>query len=258
MDVDHYRALVRPLVEGRKVVITGGPLAGLTDPVELVITLGAERPFVLAFGVGTGALPGHDRADSLVLDVDASDIVSELRAVDAALADLPAHTLAALDRYDPGHEAVVLVMTPFCVRTEIAGRSVLGPRTAASLALEDKVIVDDLWDTFGVRHRAATVVPTNAGALRPHPARARHRHGHGVVGPEHERGPRRQQSVRALGAGPTTTTPPTTAASFLAAHPQRAGDAVPRGHPVQHPRPGLPRRRRRPSPRRAHHASLQH
>ena len=30
MDVDHYRALVRPLVAGRKVVITGGPLAGLT------------------------------------------------------------------------------------------------------------------------------------------------------------------------------------------------------------------------------------
>ena len=80
MDVDHYRALVRPLVEGRKVVVTGGPLAGLTDPVELVIALGAERPFVLAFGVGTGAPPGHDRADNLVLDVDAPDIVSELRA----------------------------------------------------------------------------------------------------------------------------------------------------------------------------------
>ena len=166
MDVDHYRALVRPLVEGRKVVITGGPLAGLTDPVELVIALGAARPFVLAFGVGTGALPGHDRADNLVLDVDAPDIVSELRAVDAALADLPAHALAALDRYDPDHEAVVLVMTPFCVRTEIAGRSVLGPRTAASLALEDKVIVDDLWDAFGVRRAPATVVPANAGALR--------------------------------------------------------------------------------------------
>jgi len=166
MDVDHYRALVRPLVEGRKVVVTGGPLAGLTDLAELVIALGAERPFVLAFGVGTGALPGHDRADNLVLDVDAPDIVSEIRAVDAALADLPTHARAALDRYDPDHEAVVLVMTPFCVRTEIAGRSVLGPRTAASLALEDKVIVDDLWDAFGVRRAPATVVPANAGALR--------------------------------------------------------------------------------------------
>jgi hypothetical protein len=165
MNVDHYRALVRPLVAGRKVVITGGPLAGLTDVVELVSALGAERPFSLAFGVGTGALPGPDQADILVLDVDAPDIVRELRAVDAALADLPAHALAALDHYDPDHEAVVLVTTPFCVRTEIAGRTVVGPRTAASLALEDKAIVDELWDAFRVTRAPATVVPARADAL---------------------------------------------------------------------------------------------
>ncbi|TML92906.1 MAG: hypothetical protein E6G06_03925 [Actinobacteria bacterium] len=165
MDVDHYRALVRPLVAGRKVVITGGPLAGLTDMVELTNALGAERPFALAFGVGTGDLPGPDRADTLVLDVGAPDIVSELRAVDAALVDLPAHALAALARYDPDHEAVVLVMTPFWARPEVARRTVLGPRTAASLALEDKSIVDDLWDALGVTRAAATVVPARADAL---------------------------------------------------------------------------------------------
>ena len=131
MEVADYRAVVRPLVAGRKVVITGGPLAGLTEMVELVGALGAERPFALAFGVGTGELPDPDRAESLVLEVGAPDIVRELRAVDAALADLPAHALAALARYDPGHEAVVLVMTPFWARPEVAGRAVLGPRTEA-------------------------------------------------------------------------------------------------------------------------------
>ena len=166
MDVDDYRALVRPLVAGRKVVITGGPLAGLTPMVKLVRGLGAERPFALAFGVGTGELPDPGRADSLVLDVDVPDIVDELRATDAALADLPARARVALDRYDPDDEAVVLVLTPFCVRTEIAGRSVLGPRTAASLALEDKATVDELWDVFGVTRAQATVVPARADALR--------------------------------------------------------------------------------------------
>src|SRR5437870_10224055 len=165
MDVDHYRAVVRPLVAGRKVVITGGPLAGLTEMVELVGALGAERPFALAFGVGTGELPDPDRAESLVLEVGAPDIVRELRAVDTALADLPAHALAALARYDPGHEAVVLVMTPFWARPEVAGRAVLGPRTEASLALEDKSIVDELWDAFGVARADATVVPARADSL---------------------------------------------------------------------------------------------
>jgi hypothetical protein len=166
MDIADYRALVRPLVAGRKVVVTGGPLAGLTSMVELVRALGAERPFVLAFGVGTGDLPDADAVDSLVLDVDVPDIVSELRVTDAALADPPAHACAALDRYDPDHEAVVLVTTPFCARPEIAGRPNLGPRTAASMALEDKAVVDELWDAFGVTRAPATVVPARAGALR--------------------------------------------------------------------------------------------
>jgi hypothetical protein len=166
MDVDDYRALVRPLVAGRKVVITGGPLAGLTPVVKLVRALGAERPFAMAFGVGTGELPDPDRADSIVLDVEAPDIVSELRAADAALADLPAQALAALARYDPDHRAVVLVTTPFCARAEIAGRPNLGPRTAASMALEDKAIVDELWDALDVTRAPAAVVPARGDALR--------------------------------------------------------------------------------------------
>ena len=79
MDVDDYRELVRPLVAGRKVVITGGPLAGLTPLVRLARALGADRPFALGFGVGTGDLPDPDKVDTLVLDLDAPDIVSELR-----------------------------------------------------------------------------------------------------------------------------------------------------------------------------------
>ena len=166
MDVDDYRALVRPLVAGRKVVVTGGPLAGLTAMVRLVRSLGSERPFALAFGVGTGELPDPERADCLVLEVDVADIVSELRATDAMLADLPAHARAALARYDPDRDAVVLVTTPFYARSEVAGRPNLGPRTIASLALEDKALVDELWDDFGVTRAPATVVPARADALR--------------------------------------------------------------------------------------------
>lgn len=166
MDVDDYRELVRPLVAGRKVVITGGPLAGLTPLVRLARALGADRPFALGFGVGTGDLPDPDKVDTLVLDLDAPDIVSELRATDAVLADLPAHARAALDHYDPDHEAAVLVTTPFCARDEIAGRRNLGPRTAASLTLEDKTIVDELWDAFGVTRAPAAVVAAQADALR--------------------------------------------------------------------------------------------
>ncbi|HEX5878989.1 MAG TPA: hypothetical protein VF468_11840, partial [Actinomycetota bacterium] len=45
---------LRPLFAGRKVVLTGGPLAALTGTCRRLRDLGAERPFLLAAGMGTG------------------------------------------------------------------------------------------------------------------------------------------------------------------------------------------------------------
>jgi hypothetical protein len=165
MHVEDYRDLVRPLVAGRKVIVTGGPLAALTPMVTLVRALGALRPFVLGFGEGTGELPDSDRADVLVLELSATDIVGELRAQDALLADLPPHARAALDRFDPERVAVVIVTTPSFAQPRVAGRPSLGPRTPESIALEDKTIVDQLWDAFGVTRPPATVVAAEARAL---------------------------------------------------------------------------------------------
>ncbi|HET9559458.1 MAG TPA: hypothetical protein VFS70_20140 [Actinomycetota bacterium] len=45
---------LRPLFAGRKLVLTGGPLAALTGICRRLRDLGAERPFLLATGMGTG------------------------------------------------------------------------------------------------------------------------------------------------------------------------------------------------------------
>jgi hypothetical protein len=165
MDVDDYRDLLRPLVAGRKVIVTGGPLAALTPLIRLVRALGAQRPFALGFGEGTGELPDTERADLLVVELRAPDVVSEIRAVDAALADLPAPLRAALDQYDPTREALAIVTTPSYAQPDVAGRHNLGPRTAESLALEDKTVVDELWDAFGVTRPPTAVVASDSRAL---------------------------------------------------------------------------------------------
>ncbi len=57
-DVTHWTDLVRPLVAGRRLILTGGPLAGLATRVQQLHDLGAPRPFLLAtVGMGTGPLP---------------------------------------------------------------------------------------------------------------------------------------------------------------------------------------------------------
>ena len=156
---------LRPLFAGRKVVMTGGPLAAMTATCRRLLELGAERPFLLATGVGTGEVPGPDEAEWMVVQLRAPDVIAEIRAAMRMLRLLPAEVVATLDRWDPEREAVVL-SPMFNELAEIAGRRVYGPRRPEWRALEDKVVVDNLWDDLGVPRAPSAVVPAKAAALR--------------------------------------------------------------------------------------------
>jgi hypothetical protein len=155
---------LRPLFAGRKLVMAGGPLAAMTGTCRRLLELGAERPFLLATGVGTGEVPGPDEAEWVVVQVRAPDIIAEIRAAMRLLRLLPGEVLAALDRWDPEREA--LVLSPmFNELSEIAGRRVYGPRRPEWRRLEDKAMVDALWDDLGVPRAPSAVVPVEAAAL---------------------------------------------------------------------------------------------
>ena len=156
---------LRPLFAGRKVVVTGGPLAAMTGTCRRLRDLGAERPFLLATGMGTGEVPGPDEAEWCVVELRAPDVIAEIRAAMRLLRLLPAEVAEALDRWDPERRA--LVLSPmFNELPEIAGRRVYGPRRPEWRRLEDKVVVDDLWDELGVARAPSEVVPAEAAALR--------------------------------------------------------------------------------------------
>jgi hypothetical protein len=156
---------LRPLFAGRKVVLTGGPLAGLTGVCRRVRELGAERPFLLATGMGTGEVPHPEEAEWCVVEVRAPDVVAEIRAAMRLLRLLPPDVVDALDRWDPERRA--LVLSPmFNELPEIAGRRVYGPRRPEWRRLEDKVLVDALWDELGVTRAPSEVVAAEPGALR--------------------------------------------------------------------------------------------
>jgi len=155
---------LRPLFAGRKVVVTGGPLAAMTGTCRRLRELGAERPFLLATGTGTGELPGPEEAEWCVVEVRAPDVVAEIRAAMKLLRLLPSDVVDALDRWDPDRRA--LVLSPmFNELPAIAGRRVFGPRRPAWRRLEDKVVVDDLWDDLGVPRAPSQVVGVEPDAL---------------------------------------------------------------------------------------------
>lgn len=164
MDVEQVWQRLRPMLAGRKVVLTGNVLAAMQPLVEAVRRLGAQRPYLLAFGVGTGELPPDDAGDRLVVEHQVSDLLAEIRAIEATLRDPPKPIEAALESYDPERNAVVLV-GPFPTLRTLCGRRVLDGRLPAWAALEDKTRADELWDAAGVSRAPAAVVPAEVQAL---------------------------------------------------------------------------------------------
>ena len=168
MDSAHWEDLLRPVLAGRKVIVTGGPVAGLVGKARQARALGSERPFILGNeGTGTGDLPSEEEAESLALEVPpeaGGSMMHGIRAGAALLADLPADARAALDRYDPDGSA--LVLGSFLNElASVAGRPCLAHRKPEWVALEDKVTADALWDRARVARVPSAVVPAERGAL---------------------------------------------------------------------------------------------
>lgn len=236
MDASYYRSLLRPVFAGRKVLICGGPLAAATTTVAALRDLGAQRPFVLAAGVGTGPVPGEDEAGRHVLQVHAADIVDEIRATERALASIPPDAMAALDAWDPAREAIVLGSF-FAEGKELLGRRLFGAREAEWVALEDKVVIDVFWDEAGVQRAPSEVVPPDRDALLGAARRLDRGSGTAWAGDASEGFNGGARMLRWVRSGDDVDE----AVAFLAAHCHRVrGDALSRGRPLFDPRCCLP------------------
>jgi len=108
-DSTAMRDALRAAFTDRSVVLAGGPVAGATGRVEQLRALGARRFLVLACGRGTGALPEGDDVEIEQWELPpAADVPASIRAEEALFADLPAPFRAALARFDPERDAIVL------------------------------------------------------------------------------------------------------------------------------------------------------
>ena len=156
---EYYTALLRPVFEGRKLILAGGPAASLGRKARALAALGADRPFLLAFGEGSGEVPGPETGELHVFDIQARDVVDQLLREEATLRELPSNVRTMIDRWDPDHSARVLC-SPGDV-SMVAGREAYARRRPDWIALEDKTTVDTLWDAAGVRRAPSRVVPAD-------------------------------------------------------------------------------------------------
>jgi hypothetical protein len=166
MDESFWTDLLRPLIEGRRVVVKGEVVAATGATVSAVRALGATDVLIVATGgTGIGPLPDPEDARWVTLDVRAEgDIVAGIRAGNAAIADPPAWLVEEIDRFDP--DGTVLLVGDFLNEApSLAGRPFLAYRRPEWIALDDKTRVDALWDRCGIDRAPSAVVPATVDAV---------------------------------------------------------------------------------------------
>jgi hypothetical protein len=164
--LEYYRELVRPIFGNRRIILVGGPIAGLTPLARQLRSLGAARPFLLGSSRGTGALPEPDEAEWHSLDIHAEGMIEGIRAYERRLRDLPREACEALDRYDPERSAMVLGLIFLGAPPAVAGRRVYALRDPGWARFEDKTLIDGLWDAIEVERSPSRIVAVEEEALR--------------------------------------------------------------------------------------------
>lgn len=144
-DVEYFIELLAPLLARRKIILAIGPLAASKIWTTQLSLVEAAKPFVLADVEGTGNRPSAEEATCYVFGIDAQTSERAFREYERRLASPPYEALAAIEQYDPD-QAAVAVTNPMFTLDSVAGRSNWMARPSGWSDLEDKCVVDQVWD----------------------------------------------------------------------------------------------------------------
>ena len=159
MLVQQYREKVRTVVAGRPwIVATGVVVASLRIAKELM-GLGATKVLAIGMSRGTGSLENeHEWIQLLDLGMaDVPDMMDAIRLEEQTFGNLPDDVISLVKDFDPTQQARV-VGNIYSGHESIAGRKTIGFRPKSWQDLEDKMIVDTLWDQAGVRRAPSRIV----------------------------------------------------------------------------------------------------
>lgn len=156
------RQVIEGFIRDRRILFIVDVLASATETARLFDEMGAELR-VIAAVTGVGDLPS---VEYRLLGGTRGSIMEGIWGFERAVHSPPIEVIEWLDAWDPDRSALVFSSVVGDIHT-MAGRSVYGARRAEWAALEDKTVIDELWDATGTRRAPREVVPV-AEAERVH------------------------------------------------------------------------------------------
>jgi hypothetical protein len=156
MDLGHINESMAAFHRGKKWILVPGVAVAATGTVEELRAWGSGPIMIVTPVEGVGDVPTADVIR--YTRASGTTVMNGVRAALRAIEQPSDEVVAAVDAFDPDHDAMVLG-AGFSRSSVLAGRPVYGARPGAWGALEDKMIVDQLWDDAGVRRAPSAVIP---------------------------------------------------------------------------------------------------
>jgi hypothetical protein len=143
-------------------LVAWGVAVGATGYGKRLLDMGAPSAFAVAGSRGVGELV--EAIPHVILGVTSTSMMDSIRSEEGALDALPDDVVARIDAWDPERRARCL-RAIFSEGRPVAGRPVFGARRPEWIALEDKTVVDAVWEALGVPHAPFELVPVDREAL---------------------------------------------------------------------------------------------
>jgi hypothetical protein len=159
MDLEAINERIAEVHRGRKWIVVGDTGVGSAPVVDQLREWGAESVMVVAAGEGVGELPDADRIHYTRATGGGTGgvVMSGIRANIAAIERPSAELEAAVAKFDPDGEAMVLG-AGFSRAPTLLGRAIYGLRPPSWGDLEDKMVIDELADAAGIARAPSRIV----------------------------------------------------------------------------------------------------
>ena len=163
--VAYYRAILEEVYGDKPWIVATGVFATMTGFVRMLDELGADKILCVASSEGAGVMPDPTLApDPIILDVQGGSLMTSLRMGMDAVANLSKEHRNRIDAFDPEHRARSIGAI-FDDGRPVAGRTKFGGRPPEWLALEDKMVVDAIWDACSITRAPSKIVDADRASL---------------------------------------------------------------------------------------------
>lgn len=163
--IEHYKSELCGVFANKKWIVAMDVLVASCIFSKKLKEFGCESVLAIGASRGTGELPHKDTALKMNLNFTSRlGMMESILKSENVILNLEEQHIETINNFDPLKTAKV-IRTIFSSDSLVAGREIFGGRPFLWRALEDKMIIDELWDELNIIRAPSAVYDVNSKEL---------------------------------------------------------------------------------------------